>query len=68
MLSKKPEERLSCSELLAKTHEWSVDTNTVRSDENYEQFIALSDNESLKILKTFVEFKAMFIIHTEITK
>ena len=57
MLSKKPEERLSCSELLAETHEWSVDPNIIRSDEYYEQFITHSNQESLKIMKTFVECK-----------
>ena len=57
MLSKRPEEeRLSCIELLAKTHEWTVDSNRVRSDEYYNEFISVLDsNDNLKILKVFIQ-------------
>ena len=62
MLSKIPEERLSCSELLAKTHEWTVDTNIVISDEYYAEFISLSENsEKLEILKNIIELKSNLV-------
>ena len=55
MLSKRPEERPNCSELLTKTHEWTVDTNIIKSDEYYEEFISLCDtNNKLRVLKSFV--------------
>ena len=58
MLSKAPEERPDCSELLAKTHEWTVDTNIIKSDENYEEFISvLENNEKLIFFKKIIELK-----------
>ena len=55
MLSKKPEERLSCRELLAKTHEWTVDTIIIRSDVNYKEFIEISENnDKLEIFENLM--------------
>ena len=59
MLSKDPEKRLSCSELLDKSHEWTVDTNIIKN-EKYGNFLEMAEtNEELKTLKTFVEFNAV---------
>ena len=56
MLSETPEERPNCSELLAKTHEWILDSNIVRNDEYFEQFIQFTEsNENFKIFKTILE-------------
>ena len=52
MLSKDSNVRPDCTQLLATTLEWTVDTNTVRSDENYEEFIRITqNNDKLKVLQ-----------------
>ena len=55
MVSKEPSNRPSCAELLEMSKEWTVDRNTVTSDENYSQFsIIIESNEKLKILKKLI--------------
>ena len=54
MLSEEQNLRTDCSELLAKTHEWTVDTNIIKCDENYEEFISVTDkSENLKNLRYY---------------
>ena len=54
MLSKEENLRPDCSELLAKTHEWTFNINNIKCDENYGEFISVSDkSENLRILRHY---------------
>ena len=58
MLSKDPSNRPDCTHLLAKSKEWTIDKNAIKSDEYYNEFNTLLDkSKDLDILQRFLELK-----------
>ena len=52
MVSKEPDVRPNCITLLANSQEWTLNQNIVKSDENYMEFIGITENDDkLKVLQ-----------------
>ena len=67
MLSKDAIKRPDCRQLLAKSKEWTIDANTIKSDEYFEEFLTLSENDvKLNILREFIEIKLQKPVETNV--